>query len=72
MPPGPTVAVPVPFLHGQGYSAGRNIGENAHRRLFPTRLPMFVKCMVIIIYLESLKTWKKKIYSNESILFKIL
>lgn len=43
----------VPFLNRKDYFVGWNIGENTHRRLFPSCLSMFIKCMIIIIYLES-------------------
>lgn len=41
----------VPFFNGKDYFVGRDIGENPHRRLFPPSLSMFIKCMIIIIYL---------------------
>lgn len=69
---GLTKILPVPFLARKDYFVGWNIGENTHRRLFSTCLPMFIKCMIIIIYLESLKKLKKKIYSKESTSTKIL
>lgn len=55
------VVSPVPFFCRKGYFVGWNVGENPHRRLFSTCLSMFVKCVIIIVYLES----KQKIHSNE-------
>ena len=61
--------LPVPFFNRKDYFVGWDIGENTHRRLFPSCLSMFIKCMIIIIYLERLK---RKNFSNKSTFVKIL
>lgn len=51
----------VPFFSRKGYFVGWNVGKYTHRRLFSTGLSMFIKCMVIIIYLviQHGEAWKK-------------
>lgn len=58
----PTMISPVPFFGRKDYFVGWNVGKNTHRRLFSTCLSMFIKCVIIVINLQS----KKKMYSSKS------
>lgn len=51
----------VPFFCREDDFVGGNVGENPHRRLFATCLSMFVKCVIIIIYLviQHVEAWEK-------------